>query len=665
MKICFVATELMGLHKNGGIGTATSHLAILLARRGHAVTLLYVGREFMDPRDPWIRRYQVHGIRLVRTNGERLDVWPQWLRESSAVYQFIADAGFDLVVFPDWEGHGYASCVAKKAGLALRDTALAVIAHGPTEWLLEANRSVAREPVRLAQIHMERLCFAFADAVVSPSAYLLDWLRSRRQELPVSACHMPLFLWAEEELGTTLPTGADLAAVRRLAYFGRLEERKGVRLFLDAIVSPELERGDFEIHFVGKAATLSPADVGAFLDARAPWLAARTHFHDDLTSEQAQQFLIDQECLAVIPSLMDNSPCVIAECVKRRIPFIATRVGGIPELVDERDHARLLFEPTAEALARRLKALAGDDQPFPVARPGVEREAVERLWLTWLESFEKPASPRTASSGAAPTASPLDVIVTHYERPALLEQNLAALAAQTRTDFTLILVDDGSRSAEAIACLESVERRRWPFRLNLLRQQNAYLGAARNAGLRASTADRIIFMDDDNIAFPTMVEHFVTAMDHSGADIITCQMAIFRDREGEPDLGLLVSGERWAFTAGPVELGLSVNCYGDATGIYARSAFDKVGRFHEWRGVGHEDWHFYVRAALAGLRLMSLPVPLYWYRRTAEGMLSSTDRYENNKIIWDVYKAHVGRELQYLVDLSIRNTLVGDAPSPG
>ena len=369
MRICFVSTELLGLHKNGGIGTATSHLAILLARRGHQVTLLYVGREFMDPRDPWIRRYQSLGIVLVRTNGERLDIWPQWLRESSAVYQFVADAGFDLVVFPDWEGHGFASCVAKKAGLALHDTTLAVIAHGPTEWLLEANRTVVREPIRLAQMHMERLSFAFADAVVSPSAYLLDWLRTRNYALPESATAMPLFLWADEELGAALAAGGDLSGVRRIAYFGRLEERKGIRLFLDAILSPELQLEDFEVHFVGKAATLAPAEVAALIDTRAPGLKDRVHFHSDFDAEQAQQFLIDQQCLAVIPSLMDNSPCVIAECVKRRIPFVATNVGGIPELMDREDHARLLFEPAAKALAGRLKALLSDDRPFRVARP--------------------------------------------------------------------------------------------------------------------------------------------------------------------------------------------------------------------------------------------------------------------------------------------------------
>jgi hypothetical protein len=44
-------------------------------------------------------------------------------------------------------------------------------------------------------------------------------------------------------------------------------------------------------------------------------------------------------------------------------------------------------------------------------------------------------------------------------------------------------------------------------------------------------------------------------------------------------------------------------------------------------------------------------------------MLSSTDRYENSKTFWDVYQAHIGPDLHDLVDLSIRNTLVGDDPA--
>ena len=97
----------------------------------------------------------------------------------------------------------------------------------------------------------------------------------------------------------------------------------------------------------------------------------------------------------------------------------------------------------------------------------------------------------------------------------------------------------------------------------------------------------------------------------------------------------------------------------NATGIYRRGVFERVGAFHERRGVGHEDWHLHARAALAGLTIASLPVSLFWYRRGPTGMLMSTDAFANNRIIWDAYREAVPAGLTRLVDLSIRNDVVG------
>ncbi len=169
-------------------------------------------------------------------------------------------------------------------------------------------------------------------------------------------------------------------------------------------------------------------------------------------------------------------------------------------------------------------------------------------------------------------------------------------------------------------------------------------------------------MDDDNAAFPNLVETLVTAQTRTAADIVTCQMAIFRHPVDAPDPNDLYTAERWGFTGGPPELGLSVNCFGDATGIYQRTVFERIGFFHEQRGVGFEDWHLHARAALEGLSILSLPIPLYWYRRVPTGMLMATDLYTNNKIIWGAYASALPRPLQRLVDLSVRNELLFNAP---
>jgi hypothetical protein len=62
-----------------------------------------------------------------------------------------------------------------------------------------------------------------------------------------------------------------------------------------------------------------------------------------------------------MPSLWDNSPNTVYECLERRIPFIASNVGGIGELVAPAERRRVLFEPTPAGVERALRAsLAAD-----------------------------------------------------------------------------------------------------------------------------------------------------------------------------------------------------------------------------------------------------------------------------------------------------------------
>ena len=63
------------------------------------------------------------------------------------------------------------------------------------------------------------------------------------------------------------------------------------------------------------------------------------------------------------------------------------------------------------------------------------------------------------------------------------------------------------------------------------------------------------------------------------------------------------------------------NVFGDANALIRRELFLSLGGFTEDYGIGHEDWEFFARAALAGAQLYLVPEPLFWYRVDPRSML--------------------------------------------
>jgi hypothetical protein len=207
------------------------------------------------------------------------------------------------------------------------------------------------------------------------------------------------------------------------------------------------------------------------------------------------------------------------------------------------------------------------------------------------------------------------------------------LTHQTDMNFSVLVVDDGSQSAEASRYLSGIEEQYQTLNLRLLRQDNCYLGAARNAGIRAANTDFVILLDDDNVAFPDMVSTLRRAIHSAEADVVTCGIRHFNDATGKPPVDTDCSGPDQFFSAGPILLGAVHNCFGDASGIYRKAIFDRVGYYHELHGVTFEDWQMHLRIVAAGFRLLSLPEPLVWYRVRPDSMLRTTRCYNNARVI--------------------------------
>jgi GT2 family glycosyltransferase len=90
------------------------------------------------------------------------------------------------------------------------------------------------------------------------------------------------------------------------------------------------------------------------------------------------------------------------------------------------------------------------------------------------------------------------VVIPTYNQSALLARCLKALAAQTDTDFSVVVVDDGSTDNTG----DVVRRLPLPFPVTLVTLENGGPARARNLGIALADGDWVAFLDDDVVPLP-------------------------------------------------------------------------------------------------------------------------------------------------------------------
>ncbi|HEX3693102.1 MAG TPA: glycosyltransferase family 2 protein [Solirubrobacteraceae bacterium] len=86
------------------------------------------------------------------------------------------------------------------------------------------------------------------------------------------------------------------------------------------------------------------------------------------------------------------------------------------------------------------------------------------------------------------------VVITCYEYGAFLAESVRSALEQEGGEPRVIVVDDGSRDPATLAAIE-----RLPPQVQLIRQENAGLAAARDAGLRLARTPFLLSLDADDM----------------------------------------------------------------------------------------------------------------------------------------------------------------------
>jgi O-antigen biosynthesis protein len=621
LNICIVTPDLVGPIRNGGIGTHCYHLARVLAKHGKNVAILFTGPFEAGSFRYWRDYYQRLGITLLR-----LDYNPKIagrilfheLSQSIAVDETLRRLHFDIIHFQCWQGLGFIPTQAKSVGLRHSDSVITETLHATEAWNLQGMKRFPGNPVAFFfQDYMEKYSLAHSDFIISPTQHMFDWTSEKEWRLADNR-RLVRYPFLTDEQCPSAPAEPDPS---HLIFFGRVETRKGFEVFLKAF--DELHSGSRrsikQITILGKAGELtdlgqSPWQAIEEFKTRYPQLAVA--WMSDLDHNQAWDYIRRLRGVLIIPSLLDNSPFTVIEAISFKVPFIASTVGGIPEIVGDRT---VLFDPTPGSLAARIEQLP--DIAFDKIQYAYSPHDANMQWLALHDEFPRRSAHTKLQRATFPKVS---ICIAHRNMPFYLDQLFHSLASQDYPNLEVICVDGSDSDLEALSRVtDKFAHRGWKIEFS---KERSGPSAARNRAAELASGEYLIFMDADNIAKPGLVSRMVTAMDESGKDCLTCYLDIF---ETDEDIGSERPGTRYCPMGPCMELAPYVNVLGDTNFIIRKNVFDALGGFPKDNPGLWEDWEFLTRAVLHNYQLDVIPEALFWYRRTDTG-LSKDDGLEND-----------------------------------
>jgi glycosyltransferase involved in cell wall biosynthesis len=223
-----------------------------------------------------------------------------------------------------------------------------------TIWSITQNTSFA--DVKLREITERRVvlqkALESADLVICPSRYIQNKFQEYGYDLEKA-------VFIQHGVGQSsgpLPSSAP-SDVLRLGYMGQIKPHKGIDLLVQAVVNLLNAKEQVSLQIWGS--TDDSLNYATRL-LRQTKKYPSVHWGGHYTASQLNEVLSSFDVLVVPSRWYENMPTVILEAFKAGKPVIATRLGGMAELI-EHEKSGLLFELNdADDLQKQVERILHD-----------------------------------------------------------------------------------------------------------------------------------------------------------------------------------------------------------------------------------------------------------------------------------------------------------------
>lgn len=381
-----VTPEYEGIFRNGGIGTYYANLSEKLATHGaYIILIIYQTQQefYGESTVPHIRHIfsaceAERVLELQSVHRAILSQFKEWdwvESESYKILFFIQAIATHFsrspiyIEFPDLCGLGYRTIQAKRSGLLGKNCVTAVTMHSGQEWLNEAHEKYIVEGGNwLRNVYSyEQYSFENADLALFLSSFMEAKVKSYGWKT-ARAVHLPYCFRIVPPLDKNRPMLAKVSLdIKRqqipILFFGRLEERKGLLTFIEAIQQlGEKIRQQIHLIFLGKIVPIHSPQF-QHLDSQQYIQQELENKFDytilsDLFSQEAISLVHElAPAIVCLTSPQENFPNSSLEMGQLPVSLVVSDTGGFRETlnsIDRSDGVRW-FEPgNSQSLACQI-----------------------------------------------------------------------------------------------------------------------------------------------------------------------------------------------------------------------------------------------------------------------------------------------------------------------
>jgi GT2 family glycosyltransferase/glycosyltransferase involved in cell wall biosynthesis len=460
---------------------------------------------------------------------------------------------------------------------------------------LASDPRIADDQARRRLEHMRDVC-ADITHFVAPSRCMAD--RFVRFGVKPERITVAPYGFDRAPFGGIVRTASDRL---RLGFLGSVMASKAPHILLEAV--GRLPRGSASVDlFGGYLAYHGDDGYRERIDRLAVQSGARVH--GAIPHDRVAQALASIDVL-VVPSIWpENSPLVIAEAFMAGVPVVASRIGGIPEIVADGRNG-LLFRPgDAADLARALDRLRREPGLLDRLREGAATTRVRSI----DDDVEQTRALHAAARGRAAPDARTAAVVLNYRAPVDTLLAVKSLLASRRPLSDIIVVDNDP-SDDAPKALADVASRITYLKTG----RNLGFSGGMNVGIREALgrgAQRVLLVNSDVIVPPDCVDRLERCLGSTSSVGIAGPVVLWRS---EPDW-VASLGISYRPTSGRMRhrgFGTRIDAYalGAASVVdgvsgclmlVKREVFDAIGLFDEDYFFSFEDLDFCLRARRGG-----------------------------------------------------------------